>query len=76
MTTQASSFFKAYNELTLRQKDLGFYEVKDYNKDGSLRKTTGMLPYVIPTSADGSGIIHHRLNHCSTTTGRLSASNP
>ena len=76
MSNKASAFFKAYSEMTLRQKDLGFYEVKEYNKDGSLRKTTGMLPYVIPTCADGSGIIHHRLNHCSTTTGRLSASNP
>lgn len=76
MSNRASAFFKAYNELTLRQKDLGFYEIKDYNKDGSLRKTTGMLPYVIPQKEDGSGIIHHRLNHCSTTTGRLSASNP
>lgn len=76
MTKLASDFFKAYKEMTTRQKDLGFYEVRETNKDGSLRKVTGMLPYVIPTSADGSGIIHHRLNHCSTTTGRLSASNP
>lgn len=72
----ASGFFKAYNELTLRQKDLGFYEVIDYNKDGSVRKVTGMLPYVIPQKEDGSGIIHHRLNHCATTTGRLSSSSP
>lgn len=76
MTKLASDFFKAYKEMTTRQKDLGFYEVKEFNKDGSLRKVTGMLPYVIPTCTDGSGIIHHRLNHCSTTTGRLSASNP
>lgn len=76
MSNKASSFFKAYSEMTLREKDLGFYEKKEFNKDGSLRKTTGMLQYVIPMQEDGSGIIHHRLNHCSTTTGRLSASSP
>lgn len=76
MSNKASAFFKAYSELTTRQKDLGFYEVKEYNKDGSLKKVTGMLPYVIPSQEDGSGIIHHSLNHCSTTTGRLSSSRP
>ena len=76
MSNKASAFFKAYSEMTLREKDLGFYERKEFNKDGSLRKTTGTLQYVIPDSPDGSGVVHHRLNHCSTTTGRLSASNP
>jgi DNA polymerase I-like protein with 3'-5' exonuclease and polymerase domains len=76
MSNKASEFFKAYSEMTLREKDLGFYEKREFNKDGSLRKTTGTLQYVIPDRPDGSGVVHHRLNHCSTTTGRLSASNP
>ena len=34
-------------------------------------KQSGMLQFVEP-----DGIIHHRLNNCSTVTGRLSGSNP
>ena len=51
------------------------YKLPQVGVDGCT-KVSGMLQYVIPMHPDGSGIIHHRLNTCSTVTGRLSASNP
>lgn len=70
-------FCKLINELAALEKDTGTYYLRtEYNKDGSVKKVSGMLQYVIPDSPDGSGIIHHRLNTCATVTGRLSASNP
>ena len=77
LAAQGFEFAKLVNELTALEKDTGTYYLRtEYNKDGSVKKVSGMLQYVIPESADGSGIIHHRLNTCSTVTGRLSASNP
>ncbi|WLW41029.1 hypothetical protein IBHPHPPA_00029 [Salmonella phage KKP 3828] len=77
LAAQGFEFAKLVNELAALEKDTGTYYLRtEYNKDGSVKKVSGMLQYVIPESADGSGIIHHRLNTCSTVTGRLSASNP
>lgn len=70
-------FCKLVNELGALEKDTGTcYLRTECNEDGSVKKLSGMLQYVIPQSPDGSGIIHHRLNTCSTVTGRLSGSNP
>ncbi|QYW05842.1 DNA-directed DNA polymerase [Vibrio phage vB_VpaP_G1] len=53
-------------------KDLGaFYLKVDYKKDGTVKKTTGMLQYL---SEDD--FINHTLNHTSTVTGRLSSNKP
>ena len=69
-------FCRLVNELGALEKDTGTYYLRtEYNEDGSVKKLSGMLQYVIPQSPDGSGIIHHRLNTCSTVTGRLSGSN-
>lgn len=77
LAAQGFEFAKLVNELAALEKDTGTYYLRtEYNKDGSVKKVSGMLQYVIPESADGSGVIHHRLNTCSTVTGRLSASNP
>lgn len=77
LAAQGFEFAKLVNELAALEKDTGTYYLRtEYNKDGSVKKVSGMLQYVIPDNADGSGIIHHRLNTCSTVTGRLSASNP
>lgn len=77
LAAQGFEFAKLVNELAALEKDTGTYYLRtEYNKDGSVKKVSGMLQYVIPESADGSGIIHHRLNTCSTVTGRLSASSP
>lgn len=77
LAAQGFEFAKLVNELAALEKDTGTYYLRtEYNKDGSVKKVSGMLQYVIPASEDGSGIIHHRLNTCSTVTGRLSASNP
>ncbi len=70
-------FCRLVNELGALEKDTGTYYLRtEYNEDGSIKKTSGMLQYVIPQNPDGSGIIHHRLNTCATVTGRLSGSNP
>lgn len=70
-------FCRLVNELGALEKDTGTYYLRtEYNDDGTVKKLSGMLQYVIPQSLDGSGIIHHRLNTCSTVTGRLSGSNP
>lgn len=77
LAAQGFEFAKLVNELASLEKDTGTYYLRtEYNKDGSVKKVSGMLQYVIPDAEDGSGIIHHRLNTCSTVTGRLSASNP
>ena len=60
-------FLKAYAELMAMTKDLGTYYYRK-DEDG---KETGML-----TLVDASGIIHHKLNMCSTVTARLSSSDP
>lgn len=77
LAVQGFEFAKLVTELGALKKDTGTYYLRhEFNKDGSIKKTTGMLQYVIPDSPDGSGIIHHRLNTCATVTGRLSSSNP
>lgn len=77
LARQGFEFCKLVNELAALEKDTGTcYLRTEYNEDGSVKKLSGMLQYVIPKSPDGSGIIHHRLNTCSTVTGRLSGSNP
>lgn len=54
------------------EKDNGTYYIShEYDKDGNVKKTKGMLQYVGP-----DGIIHHSLNVTATVTGRLSSSNP
>ena len=54
------------------EKDLGsFFLVETFNKDGSLKKQSGMLQYVQPDNC-----IHHSLNHTSTVTTRLSSNKP
>lgn len=77
LARQGFEFCKLVNELASLEKDTGTYYLRtEYNEDGSVKKTSGMLQYVIPSDAEGSGIIHHRLNTCATVTGRLSGSNP
>lgn len=77
LARQGFEFCRLINELGALEKDTGTYYLRtEYNEDGSVKKLSGMLQYVIPQSPDGSGIIHHRLNTCSTVTGRLSGSNP
>lgn len=77
LARQGFEFCRLVNELGALEKDTGTYYLRtEYNEDGSVKKTSGMLQYVIPQNPDGSGIIHHRLNTCATVTGRLSGSNP
>lgn len=59
-------------EIAKIDKDLGsFYLKRTYNKDGSIKKESGMLQYV-----QEDGFIHHTLNHTSTVTSRLSSNKP
>lgn len=77
LARQGFAFCKLVNELGALEKDTGTYYLRtEYNEDGSIKKTSGMVQYVIPNHPDGSGIIHHRLNTCATVTGRLSGSSP
>lgn len=61
-------FLKSYAGLMKMTKDLGTYYYKLNDETG---KATGML-----TLVDAHGIIHHKLNMCSTVTARLSSSDP
>jgi hypothetical protein len=56
---------------TLEKDNGSFYITHEYDKDGNIKKSKGMLQYV-----DEDGIIHHSLNQCATATTRLSSSNP
>lgn len=77
LAKQGYSFGKLVSELAALEKDTGTYYLREeLDTQGNVKKVKGMLQYVIPTDADGSGIVHHRLNTCATTTGRLSSSNP
>lgn len=77
LAKQGFGFANHLVELAGLEKDTGTYYLREeFNKEGELKKVKGMLQYVIPTSEDGSGIVHHRLNTCATTTARLSSSNP
>lgn len=59
-------------KLASLEKDTGTYYLRtEYNDDGSIKKTKGMLQYVGP-----DGIVHHSLNTTATVTGRLSSSTP
>ena len=60
-------------ELAQLEKDNGtYYRKVEYNPDGTVRKESGMLQYVIPDTS----IVHHQLNNCASVTGRLSSSRP
>lgn len=56
---------------TLEKDNGAFYITHEYDKDGNIKKSKGMLQYV-----GEDGIIHHNLNQCATGTTRLSSSNP
>lgn len=56
---------------TLEKDNGAFYITHEYNKDGTIKKSKGMLQYV-----GEDGIIHHSLNQCATGTTRLSSSSP
>lgn len=59
-------------KLAALEKDTGTYYLRtEYNEDGSVKKTKGMMQYIGPDS-----IVHHSLNVTATVTGRLSSSNP
>lgn len=59
-------------QLASLEKDTGTYYLRtEYNEDGTVKKTKGMLQYVGPDS-----IVHHSLNTTATVTGRLSSSTP
>lgn len=61
-------FLKDYASLMKMAKDLGTYYIKTHPETGV---ATGML-----TLVNTDGIIHHKLNMCSTVTARLSSSDP
>lgn len=61
-------FLKDYAALMKMAKDLGTYY---YSYDEEKGVAKGML-----TLVDANGIIHHKLNMCSTVTARLSSSDP
>lgn len=67
LATSGVPFLKAYAELMAMTKDLGTY----YFSRADDGKEKGML-----TLVDALGIIHHKLNMCSTVTARLSSSDP
>lgn len=67
--TEGSSipFLRVLGQVVRMQKDLGtYYWVEDANGERS-----GML-----TLVGDDGIVHHKLNHTSTVTGRFSSSDP
>lgn len=67
-----TSMAKPLKELAQLEKDNGTYYIQhEYNANGELKKTKGMLQFVGEDS-----IIHHQLNGTSTITTRLSSSNP
>lgn len=77
LAKQGYSFGKLVSELAALEKDTGTYYLREeLDAQGNVKKVKGMLQYVIPMDENGSGIVHHRLNTCATTTGRLSSSNP
>lgn len=61
-------FLKVMAELQTTAKDLGTYYITTDEETGAQK---GML-----TLVGLDGIIHHRINHSSTVTGRLSSSDP
>lgn len=65
--TRGIPFLKTLADLQAATKDLGTYFIVT-NEDGN---ETGMLALV-----DVFGLIHHKINHTSTVTGRFSSSDP
>jgi DNA polymerase-1 len=61
-------FLKTLAEVAAMSKDLGTYYITTDPKTG---ESKGMLILVGP-----DGIIHHKINHTNTVTGRLSSSDP
>ena len=65
-------FLKAFAELQSATKDLGtYYITEEFDEDGNVVAAKGMLTLV----ADDN-IVHHKINHTSTVTGRFSSSDP
>ncbi|BBD74659.1 DNA polymerase [Pectobacterium phage PPWS2] len=54
------------------EKDTGTYYLRtEYNADGTVKNTKGMMQYIGP-----DGIVHHSLNVTATVTTRLSSNKP
>jgi len=69
---QAKQVLQHLNQWATLNKVVGsFYIRNTYNTDGTVRNTSGALQNLTPNNK-----IHHRLNICATTTGRLSSSQP
>ena len=67
-----SELAKPLKERAQLDKDNGTYYISyEYDKDGNVKKTKGMLQFVGPDN-----IIHHSLNGTATVTGRLSSTSP
>lgn len=65
-------FLKDFAELQSLTKDLGtYYITEEFDEDGNVTGAKGMLTLVGP-----DGIVHHKINHTSTVTGRFSSSDP
>lgn len=60
-------FLRVFGDYTSLKKDLGTYFITT-DEEG---KQKGMLTLVMP-----DGLVHHKLNHTSTVTGRFSSSDP
>ncbi|QGF19672.1 DNA-directed DNA polymerase [Pectobacterium phage MA2] len=59
-------------KLAALEKDTGTYYLRtEYNADGSVKQTKGMMQYIGP-----DGIVHHSLNVTATVTTRLSSNKP
>ncbi len=65
-------FLQVMGTLGATTKDLGtYYQRDELDKDGNVKASKGML-----TLVGDDGIVHHKINHTSTVTGRLSHSDP
>lgn len=65
-------FLKVMGTLGATTKDLGtYYQRDELDKEGNIKASKGML-----TLVGADGIVHHKVNHTSTVTGRLSHSDP
>lgn len=65
-------FLKVMGELGSVTKELGsYYQVDELDAQGNVKRSKGLLPLVGP-----DGIVHHKINHTSTVTTRLSSSDP
>lgn len=65
-------FLQTFGELMDVTKDLGTYYIREeFDEEGNVVEAKGML-----TLVGDDGIVHHKLNHTSTVTARLSSSDP